>query len=143
MKNLVLLCAALIALAASSSAQQATAPAKTVFIKCGRLIDGRADAPRESMVIRIAGNRIEEVGAGVVIPTGSEIIDLSGATVLPGLIDAHTHVLLQGDVTEEDYAEQILKDSIPYRAYFHAKKLKLGVVPGMIIVRKIIGISHG
>ncbi|HWX25172.1 MAG TPA: amidohydrolase family protein, partial [Vicinamibacteria bacterium] len=46
---------------------------------------------------------------------GARVVDLGSSTVLPGLIDAHTHVLLQGDITAEDYDSQLLKDSIPYR----------------------------
>ncbi len=137
MKNLILVGAALIALAAASDAQQSGAPQKTVFIRCGRLIDGRSDAPRENMVIRIAGNRIEEIGGAVAIPGGSEVIDLSGATVLPGLIDAHTHVLLQGDVTEEDYAEQILKESIPYRTLRASAALRTALRDGFTTIRDL------
>src|SRR5207302_11005510 len=49
-------------------------------------------------------------------PAGATTLDLGRSTCLPGLIDNHTHILLQGDVTAADYDEQLLKESIPYRA---------------------------
>jgi imidazolonepropionase-like amidohydrolase len=66
-------------------------------IRCGRLIDGKSDAPIINAVILIEGERITAVGAGVQIPPGADIIDLSNATVLPGLIDSHTHLLQNYD----------------------------------------------
>jgi imidazolonepropionase-like amidohydrolase len=68
------------------------APVK-VAIRCGRLIDGKSDAPISNAIILIEGERIAAAGANVAIPAGAEVIDLGGATVLPGLIDCHTHLL--------------------------------------------------
>jgi imidazolonepropionase-like amidohydrolase len=62
-------------------------------IRCGRLIDGKSDAPISNAIILIEGERIAAAGANVAIPAGAEVIDLGGATVLPGLIDCHTHLL--------------------------------------------------
>ena len=99
-----------IAIASTLSAQE-----KIIAIQAGKLIDGKSDAIQTGMTILIQGNRIAEVGKNVKIPNGAQTINLSNATVLPGLIDAHTHVLLQGDVTQAEYDEQIYKESIPYR----------------------------
>ncbi|HXD50687.1 MAG TPA: amidohydrolase family protein, partial [Burkholderiales bacterium] len=77
--------------AGKSGAGQRTA------IRCGRLIDGKSDAPIINAVILIEGERITAVGAGVEIPPGADIIDLRNATVLPGLIDSHTHLLQNYD----------------------------------------------
>src|SRR6266568_5930221 len=66
-------------------------------IKAGTLIDGRSSEPRHNQVIVIRGNRIESVGANTAVPAGARVIDLSNMTVLPGLIDSHTHIFLQGE----------------------------------------------
>ena len=68
-------------------------------IRAGSLIDGKSDTPRRDQVIVIRGNRIESISdaATAKIPAGANVIDLSHATVLPGLIDSHTHIFLQGE----------------------------------------------
>ncbi len=79
---------------ASLGAQVARpAPVKLVTaIKAGRLIDGRGGPPLMNAVILIEGERIMSVGVGLAIPAGARVIDLSRSTVLPGLIDCHTHI---------------------------------------------------
>jgi len=113
------------------------AEAGIIVIKCGILIDCRTDAPRAHMMILIDGNRIKEIAPDIAIPPGAQVIDLSGATVLPGLIDSHTHVLLQGDVTEEDYAEQILKESIPYRTLRASAAMRTALLDGFTTIRDL------
>lgn len=104
-------------------------------IKCGRLIDEKSNAPIEHAVILVEGNIIKAIGKDVAIPSNAHVIDLSDATVLPGLIDAHTHILLQGDVTEQDYADQLLKESIPYRTLRAAKACKTALMNGFTTLR--------
>jgi imidazolonepropionase-like amidohydrolase len=106
-----------------------------VVIKCGRLIDGRGDKVREGVTIIIEGNIIRNVGGP--IPEGAQIIDLGSATVLPGLIDCHTHVLLQGDVTSQDYDNQLLKESIPYRTIRGAVAAQAALRNGFTTIRDV------
>src|SRR5438128_12032235 len=69
-----------------------TAPAPTrVAIRAGRLLDVRTGRVASDVVILIEDDRIASVGGAV--PSGMRVIDLSGLTVLPGLVDAHAHVL--------------------------------------------------
>lgn len=83
----------------TTQAQQANPQSSKpeLAIRCGRLIDGHSDAPVNNAVILIAAGRITAVGPNLTIPPGVETIDLSNATVLPGLIDSHTHLLQNYD----------------------------------------------
>jgi len=87
-------------------AQQAPKPApKTVYVRAGRLFDATSDSVRENMVIVILGDRIQSVGpsSAVTVPLGASVIDLSHATVLPGLIDCHTPLGSRADRYDEIY----------------------------------------
>ena len=89
-------------------------PPERVLVRAAHLIDGRSDAPHDGWAVLVEGERIVKVGpAAEVQAAGVRTIDLGNAWLLPGLIDAHTHVLLQGDVTAADYDEQLLKESDP------------------------------
>jgi imidazolonepropionase-like amidohydrolase len=96
-KQLLFIC--VLACALVTTAQEPPAPDNLVVIKAGALIDPRANAPLHNQIIVIRGNRIASVGdaAGLRIPAGAKVIDLSSATVLPGMVDAHTHIFLQGE----------------------------------------------
>ena len=77
-----------------ASSLPAQAPVR-IAIKAARLIDGSGRAPITNPVILIEGDKITAVGSGLAIPAGARVIDLGAATLLPGLIDCHTHVTSQ------------------------------------------------
>ncbi|HEV3205967.1 MAG TPA: amidohydrolase family protein [Terriglobales bacterium] len=107
-----------LALAVSSLAQTPPSPSVTV-IRAGVLIDGKSNQPRRDQLIVIRGNRIESIGdaAGAKTTAGAVTIDLSHSTVLPGLIDSHTHIFLQGEEPAQGgYDANILRYPLALRA---------------------------
>lgn len=118
----------------AASAAEATAPTPVV-IRAARLIDGRGGNVVAPAVVIVRGNRIESVGGAV--PAGAQIIDLGDMTLLPGLIDAHTHALLQGDITAEDYDKQLFRESLPYRALRATRALKIALDHGFTTIRDV------
>jgi imidazolonepropionase-like amidohydrolase len=122
----------ILALASTITAQE-----KTIAIQAGKLIDGKSDVAQIGVTILIKGNRIAEVGKNVKIPAEAQTIDLRSATILPGLIDAHTHVLLQGDVTQAEYDEQIYKESTPYRTIRAVAAVRNALMTGITAMRDV------
>jgi len=96
MRRLTSIFLGLILMAAAAAAEP------TTFIRCGRLIDGRADQAAASVDIQVVGDRITAIGKGLTAPADARTVDLSNATCLPGFIDLHAHILLNpGDVLAE------------------------------------------
>jgi len=143
MRGLALLCTGLIVLPAVHAQTAPTAPAapaQQILIKAGRLIDGRSAIAQPNVGILIEGERIRAVGPLAQIQAqapNARVIDLGQMTVLPGLIDAHTHLLLQGDVTSQEYEDQLLKESTSYRAILAARNARLSLEHGFTAIRDL------
>jgi len=124
------------------AAEQASAPKPAVMvIKAARLIDGISDRALEDAAVLVEGARIKAVGPAAAVtaqaPKDARVVDLGRATLLPGLIDNHTHILLQGDITAEDYDLQLLKESIPYRAIRATKAVRIALMNGFTTLRDL------
>ena len=100
----VLVVHAICALEGGSAAAQGPAAASgtVVMVKAGRLIDGRGGEPIAPAMVRVEGDRIAAVGSALAVPPGTRVIDLGDATLLPGLIDLHTHLTGRRSVHWED-----------------------------------------
>ncbi len=85
---------------ASAPAKFLASPTQVVAIRAGRLFDARSGTMLPNQVVLITGDRITDVGSSVALPAGARVIDLSAATVLPGMIDAHVHVYPPDDLSQ-------------------------------------------
>src|SRR5260370_20516481 len=112
-------------------AQAVPAP-KTVVIRAGRLLDVRTGKTLANQIIIIQDDKIASVGSGTQIPAGAQVIDLSGATVLPGLIDAHTHITM---TTNFGYSR--LGISIPREALNGARNARVTLDAGFTTIRNV------
>jgi imidazolonepropionase-like amidohydrolase len=103
------------------------------YIKARRLFDGRSDAVRENAAVIIRGGKIERVGANLPAPRGAAVYDLGDVTLMPGLIDAHTHVVLHAG----DYDSQILRETPEYRAIVATNAARLTLEAGVTTIRDL------
>jgi imidazolonepropionase-like amidohydrolase len=112
---------------------------EAIVIRAGVLLDGKGEA-RRNQVIVVRGTRIEASGdaATVKAPAGAGVVDLSRATVLPGLIDSHTHIFLQGeDPKEGGYDAQLLMHGLAYRAARATVSARRALEQGFTTIRDL------
>jgi len=119
---------------------QAQAPPPRVLIHAARLIDGTGDQVRLDQGVLVEGERIMAVGSFAQVKGQAPdvaVLELGGRTLMPGLIDDHTHILLQGDITADDYDEQLLKESIPYRTIRATVAVRTALMNGFTTMRDL------
>ena len=122
----------------STAAAGAAEPAAPLTaIRAGRLIDPATGAVATDQVILVEGNKFKAVGAGLAIPAGAEVIDLSGLTVLPGLVDTHNHLALTYKIEPErnNYYVTYISESTALRAIQAASNGIQMLASGFTIVR--------
>ncbi len=129
MKRLFAVIAILFSAGLARAQQPAAAPSpkpapKIIYVRAGRLFDGTGDNVRENMLIVVQDDRIQSVApaASSAIPAGATVIDLSKATVLPGLIDCHTHLGSRADRYDEIYRFKDTPFQSAFAAVVHARK---------------------
>ena len=138
-KSLALFCLVVISLAELTSAQSQSQPAPITAIKAGRLIDPETGTAATNQVILVQGEKITAVGANLSIPAGATVIDLSKLTVLPGLVDAHTHMALTYKEQPENnyYYLTVVMDSTALRAIQAASNGVQLLSSGFTVIRDV------
>jgi imidazolonepropionase-like amidohydrolase len=126
----LILCLAILAPAVLS----AQAAERVTVIRAGQLFDGTGTNLISNATIVVRQGRIVEVGQNVSVPAGAEVIDLSGWTVLPGLIDMHTHITSD---PSDGYADRRFRDFPGHAALVGAKNARLTLLAGFTTVRNV------
>jgi imidazolonepropionase-like amidohydrolase len=109
-------------------------PNQTYVIKAGRLIDGQSAEPRSNVMVVVQGNKITALGEHANIPKDAVILDFSDKTVLPGFIDAHTHIMVDG---ADDYGADLYKNSTPFRAIRAVAMVRKALWNGFTALRDV------
>src|SRR6185295_3655768 len=118
----------------SQMVAQAQLPAagSVTIIKAGRLMDGRGGEPISPAMVRIEGEKIAEVGRNLNVPANAKVIDLGEATLLPGLIDLHTHLTNRMGVHWED---GLTKTTPGHDALWGARNARVTLLAGFTTCR--------
>jgi imidazolonepropionase-like amidohydrolase len=106
-----------------------------VAVRAARLLDVKTGRYVERPVVVVRAGLVESVGTQA--PPGARVIDLGERTLLPGLIDTHTHVLLQGDATQAEYEQQILKEYPAHRVARAVRAMKIALEHGFTSMRDV------
>src|SRR6476659_10285477 len=138
---ILLFASTLVTTTTAQTAQPKGSPAqeKVIAIHAANLIDGISNQVRHNVLVVIKGNKIESATSRGNPPAGATVINLpADVTVLPGLIDTHTHIFLQGeDPKVESYDEQLLKHPSSYRAARAAVAARRALEQGFTTLRDV------
>lgn len=113
-------------------ARQTPDSGRVVAVRAARLIDGTGASSVPDAVVLVRGGRIQAAGSSLPIPEGADVIDLGGATLLPGLIDLHTHLISEAGVHWED---ELLRSTPPRAALSGADNARVTLMAGFTTVR--------
>lgn len=122
--------------AALADSDSVTSAPETVVLKAAHLFDSTGTALKDGALVIVRGERIESVGAGAV-PTGARVIDLGDATLLPGFIDAHTHLTMELDKDYNSYMYNSLRRFPAEQAMYAALYAKRTLEAGFTTVRNV------
>lgn len=124
---------------ASLRAQTPAAPAPaSVLLRPAGVFDAVSSRVREGVVVLVTGNRIAAIGSPseVKLPPGADVIDLPGTTLLPGLIDAHSHVFLH-PYNETLWNDQVMKETLAYRTILAVRHCQATLMSGFTALRDL------
>jgi imidazolonepropionase-like amidohydrolase len=123
---------------AQARARQPAVPASTTLLVPDRVWDGVADAPHAGWAVLVTGNRIVAAGprSQITVPAGATTIELAGTTLMPGLIDAHSHVLLH-PYNETSWNDQVLHEALALRTARAVNHLKATLMAGFTTIRDL------
>ena len=129
-KALSMLCCALLSAAPALAASDAV-----TALRCGRLLNPADGSMAANAVVLVRGDRVERVGPGTSVPAGAQVVDLSAYTCLPGLIDSHTHELLQPE--DERGAPPVVTKSQAFRTIQGVAAAKKDLEAGFTTLRDL------
>lgn len=120
----------------TTEAHAGAAPAKRLAVRAARMLDVRTGAMIKDAVVLVEGDRIAAAGSGIAVPAGAKVIDLGALTLLPGLVDCHTHLMMRL-APEESYAQHLVTRSQAYRALEGAASARQTLRAGFTSVRDV------
>ena len=136
--TLIVLAGALLITPCGIAAEGAAQPLQSVLLRPARVFDAVDPQPHEGWVVLVTGERIAAVGpaAKVRAPAGTRVLDLPGMTLLPGLIDAHSHIFLH-PYNETLWNDQVLKEPLAYRTVLATLHCRATLMAGFTTLRDL------
>ncbi len=122
---------------AAESSRAPERPPEIVAIKAARLFDGKGDSLVRNAVILVEGSKIKAAGSGIAIPQGARVVDLGDATLLPGLIDAHTHITFESSDNWAETAVERLRSGVAESAILATSYARKTLLAGFTTVRDV------
>ena len=116
---------------------QLSAQAQVTAIRAGRLVDPETGTTLTNQIILVEDRRIKSVGAGLAVPAGATVVDLSRATVLPGLFDAHTHMALATQPSNRNLFLSDVMQTGGYRAVWSVANARAMLESGFTTIRDV------